>query len=101
MSIAARKGSPIGPTSTSPARIVLARVVHTTSSGGQWQAQLYYDGTYRNVPRQFSEHRDTADIDLQYRFANIPHHDVTAGAGLDLTRSATGRPRSFSSRRPP
>ncbi len=68
---------------------VLARIVHTTSTGGQWQAQLYYDGTYRRVPRQFDEHRDTGDIDLQYRFAATTHHDVTAGAGLDFTRSAT------------
>ncbi len=68
---------------------VLARIVHTQAAGGQWQAQLYYDGTYRNVPRQFGEHRDTADIDLQYRFPSLPHHDVIAGVGLDLTRSAT------------
>ena len=68
---------------------VLARIVHTQTSGGQWQAQLYYDGTYRNVPRQYGEHRDTGNIDLQYRFPSVPHHDVTAGAGLDLTRSAT------------
>ena len=68
---------------------LLARVVHTQTSGGQWQAQLYYDGTYRNIPRQYGEHRDTANIDLQYRFPSTPHHDVTAGAGLDLTRSAT------------
>ncbi len=67
----------------------LARLVHTQASGGQWQAQVYYDGTYRNVPRQFGEHRDTADLDLQYRFPSSPRHDVTAGAGFDLTRSAT------------
>ena len=68
---------------------LLARLVHTTASGGQWQAQLYYDGTYRRVPRQFGEHRDTADLDLQYRFPAIPHHDLTAGGGLNLTRSDT------------
>jgi iron complex outermembrane recepter protein len=68
---------------------VLARMVHTTASGGQWQAQLYYDGTYRRVPRQYGERRDTADIDLQYRFPAIPHHDLTAGAGLDVTHSDT------------
>jgi iron complex outermembrane receptor protein len=68
---------------------LLARIVHTTSSGGQWQAQLYYDGTYRRIPRQYGEHRDTADIDLQYRFPAIPRHDLIAGAGLDFTRSAT------------
>jgi len=41
------------------------------------------------VPRQYGEHRDTGDIDLQYHFPSFPHHDVTAGAGIDFTRSAT------------
>ena len=68
---------------------VLARIAHTQPTGGQWQVQLYYDGTYRRVPRQYGEHRDTADIDLQYRFPARPHHDITAGAGIDVTRSAT------------
>ena len=62
---------------------LLARFVHTQQTGGQWQAQLYYDGTYRNIPRQYGEHRDTADLDLQYRFPSFPHHDLTVGAGLD------------------
>ena len=68
---------------------VLGRIIHTASSGAQWQLQLYYDGTYRRVPRQYGEHRDTADIDLQYRFAATRRQDITAGAGLDFTRSAT------------
>ena len=68
---------------------VLARVVHTMPSGAQWQAQLYYDGTYRRIPRQYGEHRDTADIDLQYRFPTSSSHDITAGAGIDFTHSAT------------
>ncbi|HXD75324.1 MAG TPA: TonB-dependent receptor plug domain-containing protein [Vicinamibacterales bacterium] len=74
---------------------VLARIVHTQASGGQWQAQLYYDGTYRRVPRQYAEHRDTGNVDLQYRFPAIPNNDITAGGGVDFSRSATAATENF------
>jgi len=70
---------------------VLGRLLHTTPSGSQLQFQAYYDGTYRNVPRQFSEHRDTYDLDLQYRLAGLGRHDVTAGAGYRLTSGRAPR----------
>ena len=53
--------------------------------------QWYYDGTYRNVPRQFSEHRDTYDVQLQYRATFGGRHDVTTGAGYDVTSGRTPR----------
>ena len=64
---------------------LLGRLSHTSSTGAQLQLQGYYDGTYRKVPRQFSEHRDTGDLDFQYRIA-AGRHDVTSGAGYRLTR---------------
>jgi len=64
----------------------LGRITHTLGSGAQMQLQFYYDRTYRSVP-QFTELRDTADIDFQYRFAAGRRQDVVAGAGFDISRS--------------
>ena len=47
---------------------------------------MYYDGTYRKVPRQFSEHRDTVDVDVQYRTSLAGRQDLVVGAGYQLTR---------------
>jgi iron complex outermembrane receptor protein len=68
---------------------ILGRLTRTSASGNQLQLQWYYDYTYRNVPRQFAEARNTGDVDLQYRFVPLRRHDVTAGAGLDVTHSRT------------
>lgn len=70
---------------------VLGRLSHTYASGSQLQFQWYYDRTYRNVPRQFSEHRDTYDIDVQYRFTASRRNDFTAGGGYRLTRGRAVR----------
>lgn len=63
---------------------LLSRVAHTYSSGSQVQLQLYYDGTYRKVPRQFSEHRDTVDVDVQYRTTIAGRQDLVTGIGYQL-----------------
>ncbi len=68
---------------------VLGRISHTTSSGDQMQFQAYYDGTYRRVPLQYAERRDTGNVDFQYRFASRSSNDLTLGAGLDVRRSST------------
>ena len=68
---------------------VLSRLTYTDASGRQLQVQAYYDGTYRMVPRQFTERRDTVDVDVQYRFSLGTRHDVTTGAGLNVSRSRT------------
>ena len=64
---------------------LLARLAHTYSSGAQLQFQVYYDGTYRKVPRQFSEHRDTVDLDCD-RTSLPGRQDLIVGAGYQLTR---------------
>ena len=68
---------------------LLGRVTHTRSSGSQVQFQAYYDGTYRKVPRQFAEHRDTIDLDLQYRTTWRARHDIVSGLGYLVTRGRT------------
>ena len=70
---------------------LLARVSHTRSSGSQVQLQAYYDGTYRKVPRQFSEHRDTVDLDLQYRTVWQMRHEIVSGVGYQVTRGRATR----------
>jgi len=70
---------------------VFGRVAHTLSSGAQLQVQAYYDGTYRNVPRQFSEHRDTFDLQVQYGATFGGRHEVTSGAGYDVTSGRAPR----------
>jgi iron complex outermembrane receptor protein len=65
---------------------VLGRYSHTARSGSQLEVQGYYDGTFRDVPNQFSEHRDTLDAELQYRFTLGTRHDVTAGGGYRWSR---------------
>jgi len=68
---------------------VLTRLTRSYASGNQLQFQAYYDYTYRRVPQQFAEARNTGDVDLQYRFIPLKRHDVTAGAGFDLTDGRT------------
>jgi iron complex outermembrane receptor protein len=68
---------------------VLGRVTRTMNSGSQVQFQAYYDGTHRMVPRQFSERRDTLDLDAQYRLTAMNRHDIVTGLGFMLTRSRT------------
>jgi iron complex outermembrane receptor protein len=41
------------------------------------------------VPRQFTERRDTLDLDLQYRFTAANRHDIVTGLGYILTSSRT------------
>ena len=63
----------------------LARVRHTYRSGDQVEFQGYYDGTYRKVPGQYAERRNTAEFELQYRWSAGRRHDLTAGVGTLLT----------------
>ena len=65
---------------------LLGRLSRTYSSGSQLQFQWYFDRTYRNVPRQFAEHRNTYDLDLQYRFTPFRNNEITAGGGYRLTQ---------------
>jgi iron complex outermembrane recepter protein len=78
--------------STSPGQIdfaggnALGRVRHTYRSGAQIEFQGYYDGTYRKVPGQYAERRNTMEVELQYRWSAARRHDLTAGLGTLLTR---------------
>jgi iron complex outermembrane receptor protein len=64
----------------------VVRVVHTFASGTQLQVQTYYDHTWRTVPRQYAERRDTLDADAQVRFSVGRRHDFLAGGGYRVSR---------------
>lgn len=65
---------------------VMARWSRRFSSAAEFQVQSYYDRTYRRVPQQFEETRDTFDIDLQHNVLLAGRHNVIAGAGFRVTR---------------
>jgi iron complex outermembrane receptor protein len=64
---------------------MLGRWNRTFSSSSAFQAQLYYDGTYRKVPRQFTEKRHTFDLDLQQHLKR-GRHDIVFGGEMRLSR---------------
>ncbi len=55
------------------------------SDSSAFQAQFYYDGTYRNVPRQFTEHRHTFDFDAQQQI-KTGRHDLVFGGEMRFSR---------------
>ena len=58
---------------------VLGRWTHDFADDSELQLQMYYDRSERSVPRQFGEHRDTFDTDLQYHFQLGERQDIVAG----------------------
>jgi iron complex outermembrane receptor protein len=66
---------------------------------GRWQRRLggdstlqvlaYYDHTSR-TEANFSEARDTVDLDFQHRLAMSPAHDLVWGAGYRFSQGRTG-----------
>jgi iron complex outermembrane receptor protein len=65
---------------------VLGRWTRAVSGSAVFQAQVYYDGTYRKVPLQFTETRHTVDADVQHRFKAGQRHDLIVGGGARFTR---------------
>jgi len=61
---------------------VLARWGRTLDRGGNFQLQLYYDRTERDIPGTYDESRDTFDVDFQHRIGLYGRHDLIWGAGL-------------------
>jgi iron complex outermembrane receptor protein len=64
---------------------VLGRWNRAFSDSSAFQAQFYYDGTYRKVPRQFTETRHTFDLDLQQRL-QAGRHDLVFGGEMRFSR---------------
>jgi iron complex outermembrane receptor protein len=64
---------------------VLGRWTRRFSSTAQFEAQAYFDRTYRKVPLQFEETRNTVDLDTQHRMILASRHDVVVGGGFRVT----------------
>jgi iron complex outermembrane receptor protein len=67
---------------------VLARWTKQYAPNSDLQLQAYYDRTYRKVPLQFEETRDTVDVDVQRRLQVGARHDLLVGGNF---RVSTGR----------
>ncbi len=71
---------------------VLARWTRRRAGFGEWQVQGYYDHSFRSVPGQLEESRNTGEVDLQHRFTLGRRHRLTWGglyrvSGDDTTAS--------------
>lgn len=66
---------------------VLGRVTRRFSTTSEFRTQVYYDATYRNVPRQFEEMRHTFEVDAQHRVQPNDRHDVIFGGGFRVSHA--------------
>jgi len=64
---------------------LLARWVKRYAANSDLQVQTYYDRTYRKVPLQFEETRDTFDVDVQRRVPLRERHDVVFGGNFRVS----------------
>jgi iron complex outermembrane receptor protein len=60
---------------------LIVRWDHQMAGGSSFYIQSYFDRTNRNTS-QFTETRDTFDVDFIDHIANLPRQDVILGAGL-------------------
>lgn len=67
---------------------VLARWRHTLAGGSEVTVQSYYDRTYRDVPDQFEEWRETGDFEVQHH-VELGRHDVVWGGGYRASADRT------------
>jgi iron complex outermembrane recepter protein len=67
---------------------ILGRWTRTDTSDGQLQVQAYYDRTDR-TDITFEEHRDTGDLDAQYRFRPFGRHHLVVGGDYRLSSGRT------------
>jgi iron complex outermembrane recepter protein len=57
--------------------------------GARLDLRAYWDRTFRRVPGQFEEHRDTWDLDFQHALALAPRHEVVWGLGYRVSSDDT------------
>ncbi len=69
---------------------LLGRLRRRMSENSEWTLQSYYDHTFREVPRQFQEKRDTIDVDLQWHVQPSARHKIVTGAGYRNSWDRTG-----------
>jgi iron complex outermembrane receptor protein len=70
---------------------VQARWARPLAGGSHLEVRAFYDHTFRRVPAQFQEERDTADLEVEHRW-QAGRHDLLWGGGY--RRSADHVPSS-------
>ena len=65
---------------------ILGRWTRAFSRSAAFQTQVYYDGTYRKVPLQFTEKRHTVDVDVQQRLMLGRRQNLLFGGGARISR---------------
>jgi iron complex outermembrane receptor protein len=54
-------------------------------SNAEFQGQVYYDRTFRHVPQQFQERRNTFDIEALHRLRSGGRHEFVVGGNVRVT----------------
>jgi iron complex outermembrane recepter protein len=62
-----------------------ARWSRQLTTGSEFAVRTYYDRTYRKVPLQFEEGRDTVDVDIQHHMVIGTRHDIVGGGQVRVT----------------
>lgn len=74
---------------------LLARWEHSLADDSHLQIQTYYDRNISDVPTDFYEDRNTAELELIYRFRSFEHHQLIAGLLYRHSADETGLGRSY------
>lgn len=68
---------------------LLGRWSRRYSASSRLDLRAYWDRTFRRVPGQFEEHRDTWDLDFQHALAIASRHEVVWGLGYRVSSDET------------
>jgi iron complex outermembrane receptor protein len=79
------QGFPDRPDGDTAGGSIMGRWARRFSSTSEFQLQSSVDRTYRKVPLQFEETRDSFDVDLQHTATIGRRHRVIAGAEFSVT----------------
>ena len=74
---------------------VLSRWSHTVSATSDFQLQVYYDRTMRDLGTGFAENLNTYDLDWQHRFQFGGFQEVIWGLGYRFMDDRTVNPATF------
>jgi iron complex outermembrane recepter protein len=64
---------------------LLARYTRRLSSTSEFSGQAYYDRTWRKIPQQFEELRDTVDLDVTQTLVVRSRHNLVFGGNIRVS----------------
>jgi iron complex outermembrane receptor protein len=70
---------------------LLGRWTHAFTPSSDSALQIYYDNTFRR-DLDFTEERNTVDVEWQHRFGPLPRHEVVWGFNYRVTADETAGP---------